>query len=318
MAITGSAAVKAAGDRPWSEAAAATLVELTALVRERAEQLHDHADVEDVHDARTATRRLRTAITVYGDDKGDQKAIEKELRRVGRKLGSVRDLDVLLETLEAASTSGNGGIDATDLDPLRNAWQRERAEGARDLKQMIDHERFNRALDHVADLAPDDDAPWDDGSPTGERHRISDMAPALIWDAFGKVLAFELDPLTADPTAIHLARIAAKKLRYTLEVFEAALEPGATLIREVTALQDAAGEMHDAIVARDRARSTIEQDDAGKRERVAAEAFADAQDRRAERQRPVTARRLTTVRSRAFRDSLGAAVAGIGHVSPGS
>ena len=75
-------------------------------------------------------------------------------------------------------------------------------------------------------------------------------------------------------------RIAAKELRYTLEAFEDALEPGATLISEVTALQDAAGEMHDAIVAADRARSTI---DAGhrRREQLAVSAFARSQDRRA-------------------------------------
>ena len=78
-------------------------------------------------------------------------------------------------------------------------------------------------------------------------------------------------------------RVAAKKLRYTLEAFQDALEPGAMLIQEVTALQDAGGELHDAIVARDRARETTKAaDDFAKAEQAAIEAFAEAQDRRAE------------------------------------
>ena len=107
-------------------------------------------------------------------------------------------------------------------------------------------------------------------------------------------------------------RIAAKKLRYTLEAFEDALEPGAKLVTEVTALQDAAGEMHDAIVAADRGRSTIDAIDVRGRERTAVTAFARAQDRRAETRRPVIARCLASVRGRPFRESLGRAIAGIG------
>ena len=52
------------------------------------------------------------------------------------------------------------------------------------------------------------------------------------------------------PNRVHQVRIATKKLRYTLEAFEDALAPGPSLITTVTALQDAGGEMHDAIAAR--------------------------------------------------------------------
>jgi CHAD domain-containing protein len=108
-------------------------------------------------------------------------------------------------------------------------------------------------------------------------------------------------------------RIAAKKLRYTLEAFESALEPGATLIQEVTALQDAAGEMHDAIVAADRAGSDVRPRDLSADERSATEAFAEAQRRRAAGLRPQIRTRLRTVRSRAFRETLGRAAARMGH-----
>jgi hypothetical protein len=58
----------------------------------------------------TSTRRLRTAVSIYGADadKGDRKRPERELRRVTRRLRAVRDLDVLLKALKTATTEGGG------------------------------------------------------------------------------------------------------------------------------------------------------------------------------------------------------------------
>ena len=304
--------VRGSGDRLWTEASATALVELTAKVRKRAKKVRHDADVDAVHDMRTATRRLRTAITIYGEDfdKDDRKAVEDELRRVARRLGAVRDLDVLLETL-----SRDEG-DSDDLESLRATWADERQAGATRLKARIDRGRFKRALESAERLTSPINSEVGDGTGDGQVHRIADRAPALIWEAFGELLSFDIDPTSADPAVIHEMRIAAKKLRYTLEAFEDALEPGATLVTEVRALQDAAGEMQDAIVAVDRARSTIDAIDVRGRERTAVAAFARAQDRRAETRRPVVARCLASVRGRPFRESLGRAIAGMGHVSP--
>lgn len=314
-----TADVKAGGDRLWSEAAAETLAERADKVRKRAKAIHGDVDVEAVHDMRTATRRLRTAITIYGEDadKDDREAVEDELRRVTRRLGAVRDLDVLLETLEEASTARGGSLGPEDLDPLRRSWTDERATGAERLKDELGRGRFDDALAGAVQLGKTADGGAGDGSGDGDQQvRVAHRAPTLIWASFGEVLAYEIEPLTADPAAIHEMRIAAKKLRYTLEAFQDALEPGATLIQEVTALQDAGGEMHDAIVARDRARERTGGGDLGKAERAAIVAFAEAQDHRAEGCRPITARHLTAVRSRPFRDSLARALGRMGHVAP--
>jgi CHAD domain-containing protein len=304
--------VMANGDRLWAEAGRSTLAELVALVRKRAGDIGGDAGVDAVHDMRTATRRLRTAIAIFGDqaDQADRKAAERAVRRVARRLGEVRDLDVLLEALTEASRGGDP-IDAHDLAPLRDTWTSERRAGARRLKAEIDRPRLDRALDGSTHLMATD---GDDDGMGGVVHRIAHRAPALIWAAFGELLAHEADPLTADPTAIHEQRKIAKQLRYTLEAFEDALQPAAVLIEQVTALQDAGGDMHDAIVARDRARSAIETLDLRGREAAALEAFAKRQDRRADELRSKIARRLVTVRSRPFREALGRTVAGMGYV----
>jgi CHAD domain-containing protein len=314
-------AVTTRGDRLWSEAAERTLADLTAEVRKRAKDLHGVVDVEPVHDMRTATRRLRTAITIYAQEasKRDRKAVEDQLRRVARRLGSVRDLDVLLETLAKASSVSGDGIESDDLAPLRKAWEAERKAAARRLEAEIGRRRSRRALDRAEQLVKGlDRSSKEGGRASHVVYRVADRAPSLIWAAFGEVLAYDLDPLTADPAVIHEMRIAAKKFRYTLEAFESALQPGATLIEQTTALQDGGGEMHDAIVARDRARSTVDMAALPRSERVAIEAFAKAQGERAEGCRPVVARYLANVRGRAFRGSIGRALAAMGHVTTNS
>jgi len=295
------------GDRAWPEAGRETIRELAREVRQRAKAIRDQADVDGVHDMRTATRRLRTAISLFGSDarRADRAKVETELKRVARRLGDVRDLDVLLAEL---------GADG-DLEPLRRAWRGKRETGAKHLASELAKRRFPRSLRAARQLVP-----ASHGTGAGDRierdevERIATRGPGLMWSAFGRVLAFELDPATADPAVIHRMRIAAKKLRYTLEAFADALEPGATLIQEVTALQDAAGEMHDAIVAADRAGSDVKPRDLSAEEQSAIEAFAEAQRRRAEGLRPQIRTRLRTVRGRAFREALGRAVARMGHV----
>jgi CHAD domain-containing protein len=289
--------MSATGDRLWSEAGRETTESLADEVGKRAKAIRDQVDVEAVHDMRTATRRLRTAINLYGAEarKKQRDPVENMLRRVARRLGAVRDLDVLLDHLQG-----------DDVEPLREAWQSERQKGARRLEAEIGRQRFDRALRDAPRLARRADG---SSGRNGAVERVGTRAPGLIWEAFGKVLAYEIEPATADPAAIHRMRIAAKKLRYTLEAFEEALAGASRLIEQVTELQDAAGEMHDAIVAADRARSTIDLDALTDGQRAAIRAFADAQRRRAEGMRRSVGQKLRSVQGPAFRDALGKVVA---------
>ena len=304
------------GDAGWSVAAAASLDRFSVLVTERSRAIADGAGTEEIHDLRTATRRLRTAIEIYGADAPgrDRRRAERELRRLVHRLGAVRDLDVLLDALDAARTSDGRLIARRTLRPLRRAWKRERRSEARRLERVIRGRRLGRSLERIPRLADADRHDPDPGSEPVER--ISTRAPGVIWDAFGTLLSFDIAVRDADPAAIHRMRIAAKKLRYALEGFQDALEPGAALVAQVTALQDAAGEMHDAVVAADRARSTVRRAGLRRSRRAAIDAFADAQERRAEQLRPAIARHLAAVRSREFRASVSRAVAAMGHVDP--
>lgn len=290
------------GDRPWLGAGQEIIGDLAKEVAARAKTIDGHGDVDAVHDMRTATRRLRTAIKLYGDEapKEERELVEDELKRVARRLGGVRDLDVLLKALD-----DDGDPNGHDLSPLRRAWRNERRSNARRLAAELGRRRFRRALRRARSLVRTD----------GQAATIATRAPGLIWEQFGRVIALDIDPTAEDPDRIHEVRIAAKKLRYTLEAFEDALEPGAALIQDVTAVQDAAGDMHDAIVASERARQLLDQNHLRRRERSAIGAFIDAEGQRAQAQRPLVGKTLRTIRGRGFRNAIGRAVAGMGHIT---
>jgi CHAD domain-containing protein len=64
-------------------------------------------DPEAVHDMRVAMRRLRSALRVFGDcyPRKALRRLSKRTRRLGRRLGTVRDADVQLAVLRTALAS---------------------------------------------------------------------------------------------------------------------------------------------------------------------------------------------------------------------
>jgi CHAD domain-containing protein len=139
----------------------------------------------------------------------------------------VRDLDVLIGTLGGPSKRVGAGPDRGDLEPLRQAWDHERRRAARRLIAELGRRRFDRSLKQSAKFTKSNGAAKRDSPDRdGAVPRVAHRAPGLIWDAFGEVLAFDFDPNAANLPAVHQMRIAAKKLRYTLEAFDGALASG--------------------------------------------------------------------------------------------
>jgi len=90
-----------------------------------------------------------------------------------------------------------------------------------------------------------DPAPDDLPEPRLVRHAL----PAEIWSHYGRVRAYETALGWASVETLHALRIEAKRLRYLLEFFSAALGPGvAPAVKDIVALQDHAGELHDVDV----------------------------------------------------------------------
>ena len=217
-------------------------------IRAREGGVRSGNDPEDVHAMRVATRRSRAAWRLLGDSFGGTPTKEhrQRLRDLGRLLGEVRDLDVLLKATEAYQASLSAAR-REGLEPLVAAWRADREEARTRLVANLDADWYR---DWVAEYEAftDVERGVDDGvlMATG---RVRDMLPALIWTAYGHVRAYEPAFHGADLTTLHALRIASKRLRYTLEFGREVMDPdSAALIARVVALQDHLGLLNDARV----------------------------------------------------------------------
>jgi CHAD domain-containing protein len=224
----------------------------------REEGTRSGADLEDLHGMRVATRRMRAAWRVFGDAyrPGRVRRYVGELRGLAADLGRVRDLDVLIDGLRQYVAS----LPATEgeaVAPLLEAWEADRERARRALVELLDSDEYRHfADDYVAFVGTEGASVVPIGP--DEPHRVRDMAGSRIWDAYEHVRAYDDVLRWADIETVHRLRIAAKRLRYTIEFFREPLGSDVGgLIDRVVALQDHLGYLHDADVAAALARTFL-------------------------------------------------------------
>jgi CHAD domain-containing protein len=210
-------------------------------------------DPEELHVMRVSTRRMRMALRVFDEylDRQAMRPVLKGLRRTGRTLGAVRDLDVFQEKtqryLDTLPPERAG-----DLDGLLAACRAERERQREHLVDYLDGERYRAFVERFEELL---DGPLERLSarpPADPRpQRVAQVLPGVLYKDMAVVWAFEgqLGGLETPLPRFHALRKGCKGLRYTLEFFEDVLGPGARpLIRKVKGLQDHLGDLQDAVV----------------------------------------------------------------------
>jgi CHAD domain-containing protein len=210
-------------------------------------------DLEELHDMRVATRRMRAALRVLAPhlDRKAYKPFRRALRRTGRTLGSVRDLDVFREKTDRYL--GTLPEDRRpDMDPLLAAWRAEHDRAREAMLAFLDGEEYGRFTKEFGRFLERPGAGAAAPDPEMARpHRVRQAVPALVAVAYAGVRAYE-DRVTGEDTPLplfHQLRIAVKRLRYTLEFFREVLPAGAeSLIEQLKALQDHLGDLQDAVV----------------------------------------------------------------------
>jgi CHAD domain-containing protein len=203
-------------------------------------------DAKAVHDARVATRRMSAALKLLAPLVSDEqrKPLSKALRKLRRRLGDVRDLDVMLGHLK--------GLRKARSHAAAVRWLSERIEKARDaVDARGQSEHVSRTLSKLGVW-------WGVREQIVGRHTEEDALLARSLHA--QLCAFsELsdrnsipkDDRRADP---HELRIAGKSLRYTLEIAQAAGHPvGTRTLKLFKKMQDALGLWHDYVVLAERA-----------------------------------------------------------------
>ena len=229
-----------------------------ARMLEREAGTREGSDPEELHGMRVATRRMRAAWRVFGDAyrPARTRLYRRRLRELAGLLGAVRDLDVLIEATEAYGDA-IGRDDRKSLEPLLATWRGQRETARERLLERLDSRGYARFIEDFVDFVSTpgrDTIPAEATAP----HRVRDTAASRIWTAYEHVRAYEAVLRWADVATLHQLRIAAKRLRYTIEFVREPLGPDAApLIARIVNLQDHLGFMNDAEVAATMARTFL-------------------------------------------------------------
>ena len=195
-------------------------------------------DVKGVHRARVASRRLREAVAaVDGTAHGHVRTARRDLRRVTRALGGVREMDVALKLLTEPPAGESWPAPAVAA--VIRQCETTRDQRRKQLIDALDRVEVSKLADAVDGIRDALDRRAR-ARPTGAlasrvRKRAREFQRAL--SAAGTLYA---------PAPLHAARLAAKKLRYTLELArEAGRISLAADLRQLESLQALLGRLHD-------------------------------------------------------------------------
>jgi CHAD domain-containing protein len=204
-------------------------------------------DPEDVHQARVATRRLRSDLRTFRDllDPDWTQSLRHDLKSIGHDLGAVRDTEVLLDRLRAHAERLPAGDQAAAkkiVQRLLERWDAARA----DLRVALGSTRYAELLDRLVAAAREPAF-----VPAAADDRAADVLPQLVTKPW-KELSTAVEELPDDPPddALHQVRIKAKRCRYAAEAVAPAVGKRArSFAKTIADLQDVLGEHQDAVVA---------------------------------------------------------------------
>jgi triphosphatase len=207
-------------------------------------------DVEELHDMRVATRRLRAALSLFSAALPVRaQHFREEIGWLGRELGAVRDLDVQLVRLEEW-TADVPPEDRGALDGLAKLLEKEREAARSSLLSSLESPRYERLVSGITSMLLQGPS----RRSSAARAPAVAVVPDLVSSRHSKVKKASRRAKRSRHTEdFHQLRISCKRLRYALE-FVSDLYEGRTarMIKNVTRVQDSLGMMQDATVAVER------------------------------------------------------------------
>ncbi|MHB0874836.1 MAG: CHAD domain-containing protein [Anaerolineae bacterium] len=204
-------------------------------------------DPEALHDMRVSTRRLRAAFRVFRQTYGTERVavLDSEVRWLAGLLGRVRDLDVLLEALRAYDERRRRRRDL----PL--SWVTAEIHAARAGERLVLLEALAspRYLSLKRQLATFLSDSREEPHEARCQPPLRQQAAGSVRRQLRRVRTAGRQAATEKGDALHTLRIAAKRLRYTMEFFRDLFPPElGSAIEVATAVQDHLGAMRDARV----------------------------------------------------------------------
>jgi CHAD domain-containing protein len=212
-------------------------------------------DPEDIHQARVATRRLRSHLRTFRPviDEKWARTLRDELKWLGGLLGAVRDAEVLKERL-AGKIERLPEVDRPPARRLLRSLTAQRKKARDSLLAGMRSDRYPELLDRLVAAAREPALETVDGG-RDAREVLLDLV-RRPW----RHLADAVDDLPDEPpdADLHAVRIRAKRARYAIEVVAPVFgKPARLLAKAITGVQDVLGEHQDAVVAADWLRGRV-------------------------------------------------------------
>lgn len=224
----------------------------TRSLRHAAHRVRNDGDGDAIHDMRVATRRLRS-ILLNMDEMGvyrhkPLRKLHKALGRIAKTLGVVRDLDIILALLAELGAGPNSKKKSGHDEPIARlvaSLETRRGHAYSDLLSAMNRSEYDDTISRLDDLV-EPGAALQDEAPC---LRVRDWAGGALMACYDAIArrqdAFDLE----DTAGMHQARIAGKRMRYTMEMLAPALGPTLSPVRKsLQALQEELGAFIDTVV----------------------------------------------------------------------
>ena len=228
-------------------------------------------DPEALHQMRVGMRRLRTAVTRFGLAVDLPKPIsDKNIGKIARRLGNLRDLDVLKESLENNYKPNLPRKEQEYLQTAFTALAKQRDDVLSSVQKTLKDESYKslkEALDKWLDkpnYQPFASVPIQQVLPDLLLPEVSNFLLHPGWLVGTKLIGSELKiqnnwkakeiekQLATRGEILHSLRKEAKRIRYQMELFtELYGESYAAYITEVKSIQEILGTMQDSVVLSD-------------------------------------------------------------------
>jgi CHAD domain-containing protein len=211
------------------------------------ENIISEPHAEAVHELRTTIRRIETLLAhAWGEAPRKERKLLKQLERIRKRAGRVRDVDVQIAALSSLK------LESVRRDKARvmRALEKSRTRQEQKLTNTLEAEladslpkRLTRACERLISAPPE-----------SAQHRR--RGPSYVAGALEKFATLVQQQPKFNEGNLHEFRMACKRVRYEAEMGEN--EPNARrVIDELKRIQDAVGEWHDWVTLSDSAEKAL-------------------------------------------------------------
>jgi CHAD domain-containing protein len=231
---------------------AQTALKYLEALRAAMEGVRQAEDSECVHHTRVASRRLRSILPLFATCLS-RKACDrwrKQLRRLTRALGEARDTDVQIACVQGFLDQEASAQERPGVERLLLRLQQRRHVLQESVLEALERFAASQITEEIEQILTQLARASQTSSVETPGHYMYRQTGKVMWDQLKALQAYA--PYVQQPecsTALHAMRIAAKRLRYTMQAFAPLyLDALEEAVRTARTVQTLLGDIHDCDV----------------------------------------------------------------------